>query len=252
MGLAGLLTARGNDLVGILNGIDIDVWNPAEDPFLTLQFNVESLAGRAVNKAAMQRTVGLEVNPERLLFGVVSRLSWQKGLDLLVETLPTLQAIGAQLALIGTGDRMLQDAFAAAAAKHPGDIGVMFGYDEALAHQLQGSVDALLVPSRFEPCGLTQLCALRYGALPVVSRVGGLADTVRDVDLAGSAGTGVQFSPVTATELATALHRTADLWQEPNAWLAVQQNAMRQDVSWDGPAAQYAALYREIAALRAV
>jgi starch synthase len=250
MGLGGLLSARGTDVVGILNGIDTDVWNPATDRLLERQFSSDTVAMRAVNKAALQARFGLEVDPSRLLFGVVSRLSWQKGLDLLVETLPKLQAIGAQLALVGTGDRLLQDALQAAADRNPRDIGVLFGYDEGLAHQVQGSVDALLVPSRFEPCGLTQLCALRYGALPVVSRVGGLADTVLDVDIAAGGATGVLFSPVTSTELETALQRTADLWQEPKLWSQVQQNAMHADVSWGAPAAQYAELYRDIAGLR--
>jgi starch synthase len=250
MGLAGLLAGRGSDLVGILNGIDTEVWNPAKDGLLQQRFTVDTLAGRSANKAALQRRFGLEVNTERLLFGVVSRLTWQKGLDLLVEVLPKLTEIGAQLALIGTGDAQIQTALSTAAAANPHDIGAVFGYDEALAHQLQGGVDALLVPSRFEPCGLTQLCALRYGALPVVSRVGGLADTVLDVDIEGSAATGVQFSPVTAEQFATALQRASDLWQVPTQWKKLQENAMRTDVSWARPAAKYAALYREIAGLR--
>ena len=251
MGLAGLLSARGSDLVGILNGIDTTVWDPSTDGLLEQRFTVETLAGRSANKAALQRRFGLEVNPDRLLFGVVSRLSWQKGLDLLVEVLPRFSAMGAQLALIGTGDAQIQQAIGAIAAAHPRDIGVFFGYDEALAHKLQGGVDALLVPSRFEPCGLTQLCALRYGALPVVARVGGLADTVFDIDVEGStAATGVQFSPVTAEQFGTALQRATDLWQEPAMWLALQKNAMLTDVSWARPAAEYAALYRQIADLR--
>jgi starch synthase len=252
MGFAGLLTARGSDLVGILNGIDTGVWNPGTDGLLEQRFSAETLANRAINKEALQRGFGLEVNPERLLFGVVSRLSWQKGLDLLVETLPKLRAIGAQLALIGTGDSQIQAALGAAAAANPRDIGVVFGYDEALAHQLQGGVDSLLVPSRFEPCGLTQLCALRYGALPLVSRVGGLADTVIDTDIEPGAATGIQFSPVTVEQFETALQRAADLWQDQGAWTKRQRNAMQTDVSWARPAAKYAALYREIAGLRAI
>jgi len=250
MGLGGLLAARQADLVGILNGIDTDVWNPAADPLLDQPFTLATRAGRAVNKQALQEAFGLEVAPNRLLLGVVSRLSWQKGLDILAKTLPTLRALGAQLALIGTGDSTIQAAFAEAAAAHPQDIGVVFGYDEKLAHRLQSGIDALLVPSRFEPCGLTQLCALRYGALPIVSRVGGLADTVLDIDIEADGATGIQFSPVTAPELASALQRAADLWQQPKTWATLQQNAMQVDVSWAQPAAKYAALYRSIAGLR--
>lgn len=247
MGLAGLLRGRGSDLRGILNGIDTSVWNPATDTALAERFTAEHLEKRAANKAALQQELGLEVNPGRLLFGVVSRLSWQKGLDLLPSVLGRIEAMGAQLALVGTGDRDIQDAIAGAAAARPHSVAAFFGYNEGLAHRMQAGCDALVVPSRFEPCGLTQLCALRYGALPVVSRVGGLADTVADVDIMGSAGTGVQFSPVTADELGNALQRAADLWQAPEEWARVQRSAMAQDVSWAKPARQYAELYREIA-----
>jgi starch synthase len=247
MGLAGLLRARGSDLVGILNGIDTSVWNPTTDSTIAERYSAETLAKRSLNKLALQQELGLEVDTSRLLFGVVSRLSWQKGLDLLVDVLPKLEDIGAQLALIGTGDRDIQDAIATAASARPQSVAAMFGYNEALAHRLQAGADALIVPSRFEPCGLTQLCALRYGAIPVVSRVGGLVDTVADIDVMGSAATGIQFSPVTAQELAGALQRAADLWQVPEAWGQVQRTAMATDVSWAAPARRYAALYREIA-----
>ncbi len=250
MGLSGLLRVRGQDLVGILNGIDTSVWDPAADPLLANCFALDTLGERSLNKEALQRSLGLEPNRDRLLFGVVSRLSWQKGLDLLAGALPKLRQLGAQLALVGTGEPELQDAFASAARHFPRDIATVIGYDEKLAHQVQAGVDALLVPSRFEPCGLTQLCALRYGALPVVSRVGGLADTVRDVDIEAGAATGIQFSPPSVEQLEGALQRTADLWQDKSMWQTLQRNAMRQDVSWAQPAAKYAALYREIAGRR--
>jgi len=161
---------------------------------------------------------------------------------------------GGQLALLGAGDRDLEARFAAAAAAHPGRIACVFGYDEALAHGVQAGVDALLAPSRFEPCGLTQLCALRYGAVPVVARVGGLSDTVIDaspVALAAGVATGVQFGPVNAPMLESALRRTVDLYRDAPAWRRLQANGMATDVSWRDPARRYAELYRDLVAERA-
>jgi starch synthase len=182
MGLEGLLQTRAAVLSGILNGIDETVWNPATDPLLPARFSPDRLDGRASNKRALQERFGIGQRPDGLLFGVISRLSWQKGLDLLLGSLPRLLAAGADLVLLGSGDAALEDGFLAAASAAPGRIGVKIGYDEGLAHLIQGGTDAILVPSRFEPCGLTQLCALRYGAAPVVSRVGGLNDTVIDAN----------------------------------------------------------------------
>jgi len=254
MGLDGLLRARAGVLHGILNGIDETVWNPATDAFIPATFTVAQLGRRAVNKAELQARLGLAVAPETLLFGVISRLTLQKGLDLLLAILPALLRPGVQLALLGTGEAALEAGFAAAAAANPGRIGCVIGYDEALAHLIQAGADALLMPSRFEPCGLTQLCALRYGAPPVVARVGGLADTVIDANeaaLAAGTGSGVQFAPVTSEMLAAAIERAAALWHEPEVWRRLQRNAMKTDVSWRRPAARYAALYRALIAARA-
>ena len=197
----------------------------------------------------MQQRFGVPVAPEVLLFGVISRLTGQKGLDLLLDALPALLQRGAQLVVLGTGEQPLEERFAAVAAAYPDQIGCVIGYDEALAHLMQAGIDALLVPSRFEPCGLTQLCALRYGALPVVARVGGLADTVIDANeaaLAAGVGNGVQFAPVTPAMLAAAIERVAALWQQPLPWRRLQRNAMHADVSWQRPAAHYATLYRAL------
>ena len=254
MGFDGLLRTRAAALCGILNGIDETVWNPAADPHIEAGFSVTRLARRTANKAALQARLGLTASPETLLFGVISRVTWQKGLDLLLADLPGLAGLGAQLALLGSGERGLEDGLAAAAAAHPGRLACVIGYDEALAHQIQAGADALLVPSRFEPCGLTQLCGLRYGALPVVARVGGLADTVIDANeaaLAAGSGTGVQFAPVTREMLAAAIQRTMALWREPATWRRLQRNAMRSDFSWRRSAARYAALYRVLLAERA-
>ncbi|HEX9932765.1 MAG TPA: glycogen synthase GlgA [Allosphingosinicella sp.] len=250
MGLEGLLRGRADVLRGILNGIDTAVWNPASDRLIPARYDTASLDARAANKNALQARLRLAEEPRAPLFGVISRLGWQKGLDLLLAALPVLIAEGGQLALLGTGDAELEQAYRAAAAAHPGRIGCVIGYDEGLAHLVQAGCDALLVPSRFEPCGLTQLCALRYGAVPVVARVGGLADTIIDaspVALAAGTATGVQFSPVNETMLEAAIRRAAALYRDAPAWRRLQQNGMATDVSWAGPARAYAALYRELA-----
>lgn len=250
MGLDGLLRGRGDVVSGILNGIDTDVWNPATDQLIAARFDAASLPARTANRAALQERFALDRDAVAPLFGVVSRLSDQKGLDLLARALPTIVQAGAQLALIGTGDAALEAAFRAAAAQHPGRIGVLIGYDEPAAHLLQAGIDVLLVPSRFEPCGLTQLCALRYGAIPVVARVGGLADTVIDanpVALAAGVATGVQFAGPTLSALENAIRHTVTLHASPDVWRTMQTNAMATDVSWAASAKRYAALYRAIA-----
>ena len=251
MGLEGLLRLRADRLSGILNGIDTKVWDPAADELIPITYDMETIGARARNKQALQTRFGLKTDPAALLLGVVSRLSWQKGLDMLLEVLPGLLAEGTQLALLGSGDAPLEEGFRAAALTHPGQVGAVIGYDEALAHQIQAGADVLLVPSRFEPCGLTQLCALRYGAVPVVARVGGLADTVveaNEMAIATGVATGVQFSPVTAEMLAKALTKTSALYADHTTWRNLQINGMTTDVSWKNPAQHYAKLYRELVA----
>jgi starch synthase len=224
-------------LTGIRNGIDIDVWNPETDTRIASRFGSATLSARTPNKVALQRRFGLNEEPDRLLCAVVSRMAWQKGLDLLADATPVLIARGAQLAMLGSGDPELERRFTALAHQHRGQIGCFIGHDEDLAHLVQAGADAILVPSRFEPCGLTQLCAMRYGAIPVVAKVGGLADTVVDLT------TGIQFFPVTREALEAALHRTADLRSDCRAWQALQANAMQTDVSWAAPADEFLRLY---------
>ena len=253
MGLGGLLRERSQVLSGILNGIDISVWNPDTDPDIAARFSAKALELRPPNKLALQRRLGLDPSLNAPLLGVISRLSWQKGLDLLLENVPTILSEGMQLALLGSGDADLQDRYQMAATANPGRIAVAIGYDEALAHLIQAGADALVVPSRFEPCGLTQLCALRYGAIPVVSRVGGLADTVIDdgeADAASGTATGIKFGPVTVEELAGALSKANTLWHDQRAWRELQHNGMSTDVSWRNRASHYAALYRDAVAGR--
>jgi starch synthase len=251
MGLDGLLRHRARDLTGILNGIDDALWDPATDVHLAAHFDARHRTARAENRKALAARMGLADTPDALLFGVVSRLSWQKGMDLVLYALPTLLAGGAQLAMLGSGDPGLEGAFADAAKRNPGRVASHVGYAEDLAHLIQAGADAILVPSRFEPCGLTQLCALRYGALPVVAHVGGLADTVvdgNDVAIAAGVATGFQFAPVNGEQLAFAIDRALALWRKPVLWRRLQARAMTTDVGWRQPAKRYANLYRELVA----
>lgn len=247
MGLDGLLRARSDVVSGILNGIDDKVWDPATDTHLERTYDRDDLDARTANKAALQKRLSLNPDPDAMLFGVVSRLSEQKGLDLVLAGLSRLLADGAQLALLGSGDMALESSFRTASIAHHGQVGCFFGYDEGLAHLIQGGSDALLVPSRFEPCGLTQLCAMRYGSVPIVSRVGGLADTVIDANemaIAAGVATGLQFGPVLLSPFMDAIDRTKALWRDRQAWRRLQGNGMRADVSWRRPAKQYTDLYR--------
>ncbi len=250
MGLDGLLHGRGKRLVGIVNGIDTDAWDPSADPALPATYSARTLKSRQKNKRALEAEFGLKPGPGPI-FCVISRLTWQKGMDVLAEAVDEIVANGVRLAIFGSGDRMIEGAFHAAHARHPAEVGVRIGYDEALAHRIQGGADAILIPSRFEPCGLTQLCGLRYGCVPVVSRVGGLADTVINANYAAvqsNVATGAIFAPVTAKSLVDAVVRTRQLYDQPPLWQAMQKRGMATDVSWTASAAKYAELYRGLIA----
>jgi starch synthase len=258
MGLGGLLRDRSQDLSGILNGVDTSVWDPATDPHIPGCFYVDMpghfesdvLKNRATNKAALQRRLGLRPAPDAFLLGVIGRLSIGKGLDLLLETLPAIVNDGMQLAVLGSGDRGLQHRYRAAAQAEPERVSVSIGHDEGLAHLIQAGADALVVPSRFEPCGLTQLCALRYGTVPIVSGVGGLNDSVVDAgEVAGVRQTGFKFSPVNSENLADVLTRACATFRDVAAWRRIQRNGMSTEVSWRDPARRYADLYRGLVAL---
>jgi starch synthase len=260
MGLGGLLRERSCSLSGILNGVDTSVWDPAIDPHIPGcfyadipgSFETDVLTNRAINKAALQRRLGLQPTPDAFLLGVIARLSEQKGLDLLLENLPMIAREGMQLAMLASGDRCLQHGYLAAAQANPGQVSVTIGHDEGLAHLIQAGADALVVPSRFEPGGQTQLCALRYGTVPIVSRVGGLADTVVDAgDLALADGrqTGFKFGPVTTENLAAVIQRARATFDDVAAWRRIQRNGMSIDVSWRKPARQYADLYSSLVEL---
>ncbi len=251
MGLHGVLRERADAYTGILNGVDINVWDPETDPLIAAPYSRARRAGKARNKAALQTAFGLPQNKRAPLFAVVSRLTEQKGLDLLLDVLPMIADRGGQLAVLGSGDARLEAGFRAAAKARPDHVGVQIGYDEPLSHLIQAGSDILLVPSRFEPCGLTQLYALRYGTVPLVARTGGLADTVIDANdaaLATGTATGIQFAPVTVEALAFALERAFDLVADARVWRKLTSRAMAHPVSWGKSAEVYGALYRDLAA----
>ena len=249
-GLEGLLRSRDDDLTGILNGVDPTVWDPRHDSILPQSYSADdAVSGKRTAKAALQRRMGLAKCHETPLFGVVSRLTPQKGLDLLLACLPEIVANGSRIAILGSGDGDLEQGFARAAAAYNREIAVEIGYDEALSHLIIAGADAVLLPSRFEPCGLTQLYALRYGTLPVVHRVGGLADTVIDataVTLADGSATGFAFDGESPAALMSAIRRARTLFGEPTVWLSMMREAMAQDFSWSAAARRYLAVYREV------
>ncbi len=247
-GLDGLLRERSAVLSGILNGVDDKVWDPANDSLIAAPYGAQRMTGKAACKTALQRECGLEPRDDALLFCAVSRLTEQKGLQLLPELVDALVAQGGQLAVLGSGDAAIEDALRAAARRHPAQVVLRQGYDEALSHRLFAGSDVTLVPSRFEPCGLTQLYALRYGSLPLVRRTGGLADTVTDCtleDLAEGSATGFVFERFESSDLQRAIRRAFTLWARPRDWRTVRQRGMAQRFGWDVAAERYLALYRE-------
>jgi starch synthase len=251
MGLEGVLQARAGDLTGILNGIDTAAWDPASDAALAQGFDARSLGRKAANRAAVAARLGLAAEAEGPLFCVISRLTGQKGLDALLEAVPHLVHTGAQLALLGSGEAGLEQAWRRAAQSHPGRVGVEIGYDEDFSHLLQGGADAIVIPSRFEPCGLTQLYGLRYGTLPVVARTGGLADTVIDANaaaLAVGAATGFVLDAVSPAGIAAGIDRVCAAYADRKLWQGMMRAAMRQPVGWEVSARAYGALYEALGA----
>ena len=242
MGMEGVLRYRKNDFTGILNGIDESIWSPEVDPEI---INYKSPRGKNLNKIQLQKEFNLS-KAKGPLCVVVSRLSEQKGLDILLEALPTLLSRDGQLILLGSGDSWLENEF----RKIPhANVSVFIGYDEKLSHRMIAGADAILVPSRFEPCGLTQLYGLRYGTLPVVSSTGGLADTVvsaSPASIASQVATGIQFNPITPLALSQALTKLCDLYEQPKLWSKLQRNAMKQSVGWEDSGHSYARLYKEL------
>lgn len=248
-GLDGLLRVRAASLSGILNAVDESVWNPASDPAIVLAYDANKPVGKATCKAVLQQELGLVVQNEAPLFGIVSRLTEQKGLHLVLAVMDQLLACGGQLVVLGTGDAALEAAFVERADRHPQAVSVRVGYDEGYAHRIFAATDVTMVPSRFEPCGLTQMYGLKYGSLPLVHDVGGLADTVVDCsleNLADGSANGFVFHQFTERALSRAIGRAFALYARKAQWRAVRARAMRQPLGWGQAAAQYMALFRSL------
>ena len=245
VGLDGLLRARSGELFGILNGIDYSTWDPARDPHLARAYGIDDLDGKKVNKAALQRTLGLPELADVPLLGMVGRLVEQKGVDLVIDAAESIVRSPAQLVVLGDGPRHFASALGALAQRNPGEIAVRSGFDEALAHQVEAGADLFLMPSRFEPCGLNQLYSMRYGTPPIVRRTGGLADSVTDLE------TGFVFDAPTAEALLATVRRALEAFREPVKWRKLQRNGMARDFRWDASARRYLEVYRSALARRA-
>lgn len=244
-GLDGVLRERSEDLVGILNGLDYELWNPATDPEIPKRYGPEDPEGKAICKAALREELGLEADrPEAPVVGVVSRLADQKGLDLVQAAVPVVLEAGGQFVLLGSGEERYERAFAELAEAYPDRVAVRLGYQAGLARRIYAGTDVFLMPSRYEPCGLGQLIALRYGAIPVVRRTGGLADTIVPWDPVTGAGTGFVFEALTAEACRDAVRRALATYADPAAWRRLVRNAMVQDFSWESSAQKYVACYR--------
>lgn len=239
-GMQGLLTRRSNKLTGIVNGIDTGDWNPATDPHLAQGYDAGNMAGKAANKLAMQEKMGLKRDPDIPLLGMISRITHQKGGDLLLEIAPQLLQENVQIVLLGTGETALENSFRNLAHAHPDKVGVTIGFNEGLSHLVEAGADLFLMPSRFEPCGLNQMYSQRYGTPPIVHATGGLTDTVED------GVTGFIFSPMTAAAFLASIRRALAAYHDNKVWRTIQRNAMTRDFSWEKSAEEYLKLYRKV------
>jgi len=248
-GLQGLLAARRRNMTGIINGIATSEWDPAIDPHLVKNYSSKKLSGKTANKSALQQQMGLTVDADIPLFGVVSRLSHQKGTDLLIQVAPQLVKIPAQLVVLGSDHAGLEHQLSALAKAYPYAIAVHIGFSEALSHLIEAGIDCFLMPSRFEPCGLNQMYSQRYGTPPLVHATGGLLDTVVDytsATLADGSASGFLFHPMTADSLLNTIKRAATAYHQKKIWRQLQKNGMARDFSWHASATAYRELYSSL------
>jgi starch synthase len=246
-GFDGVLTRRRADLVGILNGIDVERWNPAADPFVPARFSVTDLRGKREAKQLLLETMLLHSDSAALarpVIGLIARLTDQKGMDLIAASAGELMALDATWTMLGNGEARYEAFWSALARQYPDRVAAHIGFDERLAHHIEAGADAFLMPSRFEPCGLNQMYSLRYGTVPIVRATGGLEDTVDDYDSATGAGTGFKFRDYTPAALVQAVRRAVDLYSDAAAWKKMQLAGMREDHSWDVSAREYVKVYR--------
>jgi len=247
-GLDGLLRARAGVLHGILNGVDYTDWDPATDRLIPRTFGPADLSGKKACRDALAREFGLAAPAGQPVVGMVTRLAGQKGLDIVCDALDALLGLGLTFVILGTGDQKIQDFLLAAQKKNPDQIGLKIAFDERIAHTIYAGSDAFLIPSRYEPCGLTQMYAMKYGTVPIVRATGGLDDSVQEYDARTGTGNGFKFVAPEPGPLVEAAARAAAAFKRPNEWRTLVGNAMAADFSWERSAADYLALYRKIAA----
>lgn len=252
-GMEGVLAHRASDLSGIINGIDTRVWNPGTDKLIVKRYNRQHLADKRFNKQALQEQFDLPQDDAVLLMGIVTRLAEQKGIDLILDSLPDLVRFPVQLVILGSGDKRYEQRLQEAVAQYPRQLALTLGYDETLAHRIEAGADLFLMPSRFEPCGLNQMYSQRYGTLPLVTPVGGLVDTVMDtrLDATGktlqeSEASGFVMSEISQAALEAAVYRAVQLYARPALWQQVQRVAMARDFSWQRSAERYSQLYEQL------
>ena len=245
-GLDGVLRERSKKFVGILNGIDTEIWNPRTDPRIAARYSPSKLSGKPRCKRALQERLGLPPQPD-LLIGMIQRLAEQKGIDIFIQALESLMALPVQVALLGTGEPRYEARLRAAAERSPGRLSVSLTFDDALAHQIEAGADAFLMPSRFEPCGLNQMYSMRYGTVPIVRRVGGLADTVTNLTpktRAAKTATGFVFAEHAPAALTAAVRRAVTVFGDRALWTGLMKTGMRKDFSWKRSAREYVEVYR--------
>jgi starch synthase len=247
-GMHGLLETRQDKLTGILNGIDTEDWNPKTDQYLNPHYSTSNMTGKKAIKRNLQKALKLNIDADAPLLGIVSRFAYQKGLDLLPQIMPTLIAEGCQIAILGSGEKLLEESFINLQKSYPNQIGVTIGYNETLSHNIMAGADMFIMPSRFEPCGLNQLYGLTYGTPPIVSATGGLADSVVDsnpTSISNHTATGFVIKNVTQVSLLVAIRQAVSLWKDKKTWRKIQKNGMKTDVSWASSAISYVKLYKK-------
>ena len=247
-GFEGLLQTRKDSLTGILNGIDTQEWNPAHDLHLPKNYSSKRITGKKTVKLALQQQLGLQIDANAPLLGIVSRLTHQKGLDLLPEIMPKLVALGCQFAVLGSGDKKLELSFSDLAKRYPMQVSINIGYNEVLSHNIMAGCDIFIMPSRFEPCGLNQLYGLAYGTPPVVSNTGGLSDSICDTNTAtikSNSATGFVLNSFTSTALLNTIKNALEIWKDKKTWRSIQKNGMNKDISWKSSANAYYNLYKK-------
>jgi len=248
-GLQGLLQIRKNEITGILNGIDLNEWNPQTDAYLPYTYNEKQLAGKAKVKAHLQKTSHLEVSSQIPVLGIVSRLTYQKGLDILIEIMPELIKLNCQIVILGSGDKSFEASFSAFAKQYPKQVSVTIGYNEALSHLVMAGSDIFIMPSRFEPCGLNQLYGLRYGTPPIVTNTGGLADSICNTTLdtiLSNEATGFVIESVNQVSLLVTIKHALSVWKDKNIWKRIQINGMKKEIGWEHSANTYIKLYDKL------